>query len=226
MRLDPTLLRRLLSVGAVQTSRLGFRLKHHEKHPDAPLSPYKINLRVPSNKGALREVEVHGLALALFDLVAKKGLVFEGICGVPRAGEPFAQELRLLYRKRARPSRNVPVVTLRKEEDGSSRRIGGVAETLGLPKGSRVLLVDDLITRAESKLEAIAALEAAGYEVRDCAVIFDREEGGVEQMVARGYNTHAVMTVSELADFYYQDGLIDPSTYHNIIDHVSASAPA
>jgi len=55
-----------------------------------------------------------------------------------------------------------------------------------LPKGSRVILVDDVATTGGSLVEAKKALNKQGVKV-DCAiVIVDREEGATENLTRAG----------------------------------------
>jgi uridine monophosphate synthetase len=61
-------------------------------------------------------------------------------------------------------------------------------------------LIDDLITKGQSKLEAIALLEDAGLKVKDILVLVDREQGGVEGLDARGYTVHSVLILGRILD--------------------------
>ena len=72
-----------------------------------------------------------------------------------------------------------PLIYPRREAKahGTRRAIEGSFEP-----GETTLLVDDLITRGDSKLEATVPLEAAGLEVRDILVLIDREQGGLEEV--------------------------------------------
>ena len=82
--------------------------------------------------------------------------------------------------------------------------------------GQTALVIDDLVTRAESKLEAIHVLEAHGLRVRDVAVLVDREQGGAEQLAAAGYQLHAAVTLSQLLDHWRATGGIDDATYDRV----------
>jgi orotate phosphoribosyltransferase len=61
-------------------------------------------------------------------------------------------------------------------EDGRFRLRRGFA----IPPGSRVLLVEDIITTGLSSREAIACTEAAGGRVVACACLIDRSAGEAE----------------------------------------------
>jgi orotate phosphoribosyltransferase len=55
-------------------------------------------------------------------------------------------------------------------------------------------LIDDLITKGQSKLEAITLLEAVGLKVKDILVLVDREQSGAEGLDAHGYTVHSAGT--------------------------------
>lgn len=75
--------------------------------------------------------------------------------------------------------------------------------------GDTAVILDDVVTRGDAKLEALAQLRAAGLEVSDMVVLVDREEGAGELLAAHGARLHAVMTLRELAARAHRLGLID-----------------
>jgi orotate phosphoribosyltransferase len=201
--------RRLMAVEAVKIdTKKGFRLKLHESHPDAPLSPYYFNLRIPENKGGpLTYSEVESIGKFFHRYALKAGLQFDALCGVPRAGEPFAKVLQdLFYHSPGNVS--YPIITLNKVESAGGRKIGEVLRSRDMPLGSRVLLVDDLITEAGSKVEAIVSLRGAGFIVNDVIVFLDREQGASAELLKLGVRLHAITTVTGLLDIYEKEGLI------------------
>jgi orotate phosphoribosyltransferase len=74
---------------------------------------------------------------------------------------------------------NLRAFIVRKEakEHGTGRQIEG-----NLPKGSRVIIVDDVVTTAGSTLKAIEAAEAEGHTVVAVICLVDREEGGAAKL--------------------------------------------
>lgn len=103
------------------------------------------------------------------------------IAGGETAGIPFAATLASALGR--------PMVYVRKKAKGYglASRVEGHLEP-----GSRVLLVEDLITDGGSKLGFLDALADAGGEVRHALVVFDREQGGAEVLGERGVRLHAV----------------------------------
>ena len=81
-------------------------------------------------------------------------------------------------------------------------------EILGIRPGETVVVVDDLVTTGGSKLEVIAPLSDAGLAARDVVVLVDREQGGREELAARGLSLHAVLTLSTLLDILVKNGRI------------------
>ena len=74
----------------------GFRLKLHEKHPDAPLSPIFFNLRTPDNpKPGPLTPDIVELAALCMHHVAQTQCTgdFNAVVGIPNAGDPFAEAL-------------------------------------------------------------------------------------------------------------------------------------
>ncbi len=150
-----------------------FRLKIHGTYPDASESPFYINLRVQDNKGTLTEGQVYHIAVLLAERV---WLMYSDpserpdfLCGLPKAGEPFVEVMSHITK--------IPVLKLHKRGEGDNRRIVATSDIYP-GNGRKVLVVDDLITNAKSKLEGVSALRCADYLVNDVLVFLNR--GGEE----------------------------------------------
>jgi orotate phosphoribosyltransferase len=195
----------------------GFRLKLHEKNPDAPLSPIYLNIRAEGHKdGTLRpedfDLIADLLALNVFAWVPD----FTCIAGIPVAGEPIADALSPVFE-----DDELVQLHLEKDEGADGRRIAGIREDA--PPGGQILLVDDLITHADTKLEAIDVCEAAGLEVAAVAVLVDREQGGSDEIRSKGYVVVAAFLLSELLAHYVETGRINQATADAVEQYVSAS---
>lgn len=195
----------LLAAGAVRFG--AFRLKLHETQPDAPLSPIYLDLRVLQSFPDALDAAVE----ALRELIARDGLRFSRYAGIPMAATPLAAVLSHVTR--------VPMITPR---EAKTHGAGGTINGAYTP-GEAVLALDDVVSHAESKLEAIRVLEAAGLVVRDVVVLVDREQGGPQQLAAAGYTLHAAVRLTQLLEYWRSSGGIDEATYQSVRAYLSAA---
>lgn len=205
---------RLFDCGAVKFG--AFRLKLHETQPDAPLSPIYLNLRTSDNPkpGPLGGDELARVGELFRDAISEAGVTFTAVAGIPRAGDPLADAT-------ARAGATTVVLRLNKEENEGRRRI--VAPSPDSAAGHTVVLIEDLITQADTKLEAVEAVRAAGGTVAAIIVLVDREQGGTERVRTAGYQVHAVYTLSELLEHYVATGRIDPAKAAEVSAYVAAN---
>lgn len=191
----------LFDIGAIKFG--AFKLKLHEKKPDAPLSPIYIDLRILRSfpKTMRSAIEVYK------ELIS--GLEFDAYADVPTAATPIVAVLSY--------ETKVPMLSPRKETKmhGIKRPIDGVFE-----EGEVVVLIDDLITKADSKLEAISILEENNLKVRDVIVLVDREQGGVQELERRGYTPHVAFKLRELLGLYLDSTKITRDQYERTITYL------
>ncbi len=149
------------------------------------LSSYYVDLRaVPSFPGAYRYVIDAYMALVKNEVGLDK---FDVIAGIPTAGLAFSSPVALETGK--------PMIYVRKEEKdyGRKKRIEG-----SISPGSRVLVIDDLITTGHSIRGAIDAIKEEGGEVKHVAVLIDRLEGGKANLKKAGLTLHTLTDILEL----------------------------
>lgn len=196
---------RIYDKGACQFG--AFRLKLHEKNPDAPLSPFYINLRDKDNPkpGPLEAEDYDLIARCMWQVLKNQSdFAFEGIAPIPRAADPIGEAMARIPDFQKSGTR---IIKLAKREVDGKREI---VPYLGFEyrKGERILLVDDLITRADTKIEAIRSIESFGSIVVGLLVLIDRQQGGRQQLESLGYVVRSAFTVSELFGYYRQTSRI------------------
>ena len=202
----------IFHVGAIQFG--AFKLKLHEKKPDAPLSPIYITLRTPENGGPLSSANVELIGQELFAVAKRAAVKFDLVVGIPRAGDPFAEVVSGLSGK--------PLLKLGKKIAEDSRKIDSIISGKYYP-GQHVLLIDDLITQAATKREAIRVCEKAGLIVTGLVVLVDRQQGGMEQLRDEGYNAYAAFPLSVLLDYYVQTGLLIQAKRDEVMDYIATN---
>ncbi len=89
----------------------------------------------------------------------------------------------------------LPMIVIRKaaKEHGTRQRFEGE-----VPRGARILLIEDTATTGGSLVQSIEILRAAGALVDRALVVVDREEGARERLAELGVRLEALTTLSEL----------------------------
>ena len=127
-----------------------------------------------------------------------KDLTFDRIAGLPYAAIPIATAVSL--------QGNYPMIYPRKEV----KTYGTKAEIEGeYHSGETVVVVDDLATTGGSKFEAIEKLTGVGLVVKDVVVLVDRESGAKGSLAQAGYSLHAVLTISQLLEYWGENGKVE-----------------
>lgn len=192
----------ILALYDLDAIRFGeFRWKVHDSHPEAPVLPIYTDFRMLQKEPSAKSTAVH----IYKDLLVS--LEFDLIAGIPIAAIPLASSLsdRL----------GVGQITPRLDEKthGGGAKVDGLREA---DKGKTAVLVDDLVSFADSKIEAVNLLREAGVVVRDVAVLMDYELGAREELGKHGLRLHSAFTARQMLDFSLRAGKISSDTYAGV----------
>jgi len=115
------------------------------------------------------------------------GIDVDAIGGLVIGAIPIVTAVTVVSHKEGKP---IPSFIVREEpkEHGTGKKIEGQFR-----KGSKVAIIDDVITGGNSVKKAIEAVEAEGCEVVKVIVIVDRKEGGSERLRKEGYKFEAIL---------------------------------
>lgn len=118
----------------------------------------------------------------------------DGVGGLTLGADPIATATSLVSFLEGKP---IPAFIIRKEPKGhgTGAWLEG-AKNLG--KGSRVVIVEDVVTSGGSSLKAIRRAEEEGLLVLGVVTLVDREEGGRENIEKAGYWLKAIFTKSQI----------------------------
>ena len=126
-----------------------------------------------------------------------RDLKFDRIAGLPYAAIPIATAISLRG--------GFPMIYPRKEAKEYGTRVEIEGE---YHPGETAVIIDDLATTGGSKFEAIEKLTTAGLKVQDVVVLVDRQSGAKESLAAAGFSLHAVVTISELLNYWEKTGKV------------------
>ncbi|MEM9293792.1 MAG: orotate phosphoribosyltransferase [Acidobacteriota bacterium] len=178
-RLDPVLepLRSSLALMLWEAEAIKVRLEEPFQLASGNYSPIYVNCRQVISDPAFM-----GLAAAVARvLCVRRALRFDAVAGGETAGIPYAAYIAQAL------DRSMLYVRKKPKGHGIATQVEG-----SLRSGSRVLLVEDLITDGGSKDSFIAALRAAGATVTDALVLFDRVQGGGAALASQQVRLHAL----------------------------------
>lgn len=173
----------LYRIGSIQFGE--FTLKSGLK------SPFYIDLRrVVSYPALMKHIK------KLFKSITAE-LSFDLITGIPYTALPIASLLSVYMNK--------PLIYPRKEVKayGTARQIEGVFE-----EGQSCLVLDDVMSTGESKIEIAEILEKNGLRVEEFVVLIDRSYAGQNVMKEHGYRLHSVVTISDILNVLETEKLI------------------
>lgn len=140
-------------------------------------------------------------------------LQYDRLAGVAYAALPIAGAISLEIER--------PWIFMRKE---ALKKAYGLEKSLEgeYKKGETVVMIEDLVTKATSLLEAIPAMEQHGLVVKDAVVLIDYGKGGDKILKDKGYNLHAFMTMREVVDIMRDNKKIDEAKYQQCLEFIAS----
>ncbi|MGO8677588.1 MAG: orotate phosphoribosyltransferase [Limisphaerales bacterium] len=124
----------------------------------------------------------------------ERGLKLDAVGGLTMGADPLALAIGMRS-VISGAGQSLQVFSVRKspKSHGQLKLIEG-----NFRAGNHVAVLDDVVTRGESTLKAIEAVEQSGGHVDLVAMLVDREEGGRQKIIERGYPVISVFGRSEV----------------------------
>jgi len=117
----------------------------------------------------------------------------QAVGGLTMGADPIASAVSLTSFLADRP---IPAFYVRKEPKGHGTQ-QWVEGRKGIPDGSRVCVVEDVVTTGGSTLRAVERCRAEGLDVRGVVALVDRQEGGREAVEAAGMKLRSLFLRSD-----------------------------
>lgn len=119
--------------------------------------------------------------------IVENKLEVQAVAGVALGGCPLASAVSFY-------SSTLDALYVRKEakNHGTKTLIEG-----NVPKGHKVVLLEDVVTSGQSSLTAVETLRSGGYQVDHVITLIDRKEGGKEMLESNGLTLHSIFTRSD-----------------------------
>ena len=148
----------------------------------------KSNYYIDGKRITLTPEGAYLMGRVIFDELAGTGVEMVG--GVATGAYPMVTAVALISHLKGRP---MPIFIVREvvKEHGTMRRIEGQ-----LKEGSKVAILEDVLTTGGSVIKAIEAVEAISCKVVKVIVLVDRNEGGSERLKKAGYDFTALLKVA------------------------------
>lgn len=142
-----------------------------------------------------KQVTLHaqgGLAVGrvLLSLVPAEA---QAVAGLTLGADPLVTATSVVG---AYEGRSLTALIVRKEAKGHGTQ--AYIEGPTLPKGSLVVVLEDVVTTGQSALKAVERLQQAGYTVNQIIALVDRQQGGAELYHQNRLMFQAVFSLQDL----------------------------
>jgi len=135
-----------------------------------------------------------GLALLSAQMLALVEPGAAAVAGLTLGADPLVSGVA---QAAALAGRSLDALIVRKEPKGHGT--GAWLEGPLPEAGSRITVLEDVVTTGGSSLKAVNQLREAGYTVERVVTIVDRQEGGLEAMTAAGLELRSLFLLEEVA---------------------------
>ena len=143
-----------------------------------------------------KPVSLSGEGLALLGALMLEQVEVEAVAvaGLTLGADPLVSAVAM---RAALDGRPLDALIVRKEAKGHGT--GAWLEGPLPAAGSRITVLEDVVTTGGSSLKAVHQLRQAGYVVERVVAIVDRQEGGLEAMTAAGLELRSLFLLEEVA---------------------------
>lgn len=121
----------------------------------------------------------------------------QAVAGLTLGADPIVTAVSVVSAYENQP---IPPLIIRKEAKGHGTK--AYIEGPNLPEGSKVVVLEDVVTTGQSAMKAVDRLRGAGYVVDEVISLVDRQQGGAEFYQSVGLKFTAVFAIADLQQRY------------------------
>ena len=140
-----------------------------------------------------KPVTLTGRGLTLTSLLMLEHIETRVVGGLTLGADPLVSGVAVVS---ALDKTVINGLIVRKEPKGHGT--GAWIEGPEFPKGTRVTVLEDVVTTGGSAIKAADKLREAGYVVERVVAIIDRQEGGADAMKEAGLELKSIFTLEEM----------------------------
>ena len=140
-----------------------------------------------------KPVTLLGRGLTLASMMMLEHVETPVVAGLTLGADPLVSGVAVCS---ALDMRLVNALIVRKEPKGHGT--GAWIEGPLLPKGTKVTVLEDVVTTGGSSIKAVEKLRDAGYVVDRIVTIVDRKEGGEDAIKEAGLELRSLFTIDDL----------------------------
>ena len=140
-----------------------------------------------------KPVTLTGRGLTLVSMMLLEHVKTQVVAGLTLGADPLVSGVAVCS---ALDGRMVNALIVRKEPKGHGT--GAWIEGLLPPEGTKITVLEDVVTTGGSAIKAVEKLRDAGYVVERVVAILDRQEGGKDAMIEANLELISLFQLSEL----------------------------
>jgi orotate phosphoribosyltransferase len=140
-----------------------------------------------------KPVTLTGRGLTLASMMMLEHVDTKVVAGLTLGADPLVSGVAVCS---ALDMRLINALIVRKEPKGHGT--GAWIEGPEFPKGTKVTVLEDVVTTGGSSIKAVEKLRDAGYVVERVVTVVDRQEGGKDAMIDAGLELCSLFTIEDL----------------------------
>ena len=140
-----------------------------------------------------KPVTLTGRGLTLISVMMLEYVETPVVAGLTLGADPLVSGVAVCS---ALDKKLIDALIVRKEPKGHGT--GAWIEGPEFPKGTKITVLEDVVTTGGSSIKAVEKLRDAGYEVNRIVTIIDRQEGGERAIIDAGLELKSLFTIDDL----------------------------